>query len=86
MSGGPDAGWQLAPSVEGRWWVIPARPGYGAAAQPIAGKPAPTPAASNSCLVYYRGYGVARGGRFPVTVKKRKSPCATTTGMTGPAD
>ena len=29
----------------------------GAAAQPIAGKPAPTPAALNSCLVYYRGMG-----------------------------
>ena len=42
MSGGQMSGLQLAPSVEGQWWVIPARPGYGAAAQPIAGKPAPT--------------------------------------------
>ncbi|MNO87046.1 hypothetical protein D3C76_784610 [compost metagenome] len=43
----------------------------GAAAQPIAGKPAPTPAASTSCLVYYRRYGY-KGRTIPRHIQEKE--------------
>ena len=63
-------GLQLAPSVEGRWWVNPARPGYGAAAQPIAGKPAPTRTAYGLEWVRYLWRAISYETRSPFVSSK----------------
>ena len=70
------SGLQLAPSVEGRWWVIPATPGYGAAAQPIAGKPAPTRTAQGlECVRYlWRAISYETRSSFVPSENLRKQP------------
>jgi len=47
MNGGPDITIAAGPLLKASWWCMPVGYGYGAASQPIAGKPAPTGAAKS---------------------------------------